>query len=51
MAAHLLTEGVGTIFFLPSSLPNIQTDRITKTIRKTTDEEILKSVESVEISP
>ena len=46
----MLTEGVGTIFFLPKSRPKSQTDRNTKTIRKTTDEEILNRVERLEIS-
>ena len=45
-----MLTGVGTIFFLPKSRPKIQTERITKRIRKTTDEEMLKSVERVEIS-
>ena len=45
----MLTEGVGIIFFMLNSRPNIHTDRITKRMRKTTDDEILKSVERVEI--
>ncbi len=44
----MLTEGVGTIFFRPIRRPNIQTDRITKTIKNTTDDEMLKSVERAE---
>jgi hypothetical protein len=46
---HLLTEGAEMIFFLPSSRPNNQTDRITNTIRKTSEDEMLRRVERVEI--
>ena len=46
---HLLT-GVGIIFFLPNNnRPKIQTDKITKRMRKTKDDEMLKSVERTEI--
>ena len=46
---HLLT-GVGMTFFLPNNnRPKIHTVRITNRMMKTTDDEILKSVERTEI--
>ena len=45
-----MLTGVGMTFFLPNNnRPKIQTDKIMNRIRKTTDEEILKSVERTEI--